>query len=310
MLSLVSLFPGGSAPSVRLIREGRRRRDLRTCDAFRGNLLRSLCPQTARGGGARAHLSRSLCPPSPGVRKGLRNLAGEMNGAARRGEGPGCAAAGEVEGGEDRGCGLGFESQAHRHCSRAPSRGGRGAERSGARCVCARGRAGRGVADGQTDRQTRGAGRRRVLSSSPGTQSPTSALGAAAASPDLRAGTGYRRLLWVLGRGAACPCCLRGGRCRSLPQARPAPGSPPGRSRRRGGGCAGPLRGECGALPPAAVLAGGGNGRAGRAGAAPPGEEAAAGNNAGVSPARGRPRRRGLFPVTAAPPAPPAPGAS
>lgn len=49
---------------------------------------------------------------------------------ARRGEGPGCAAAGEVEGGEDRGCGLGFESQPHRHCSRAPSRGGarRGAE--------------------------------------------------------------------------------------------------------------------------------------------------------------------------------------
>lgn len=43
----------------------------------------------------------------------------------RRGEGPGlgCAAAGEVEGGEDHGCGLGFESQPRRHCSRAPSRG-------------------------------------------------------------------------------------------------------------------------------------------------------------------------------------------
>lgn len=49
---------------------------------------------------------------------------------ARRGEGPGCAAAGEVEGGEDRGCGLGFESQPHRHCSRAPSAEGCGAERS------------------------------------------------------------------------------------------------------------------------------------------------------------------------------------
>lgn len=70
---------------------------------------------------------------------------------ARRGEGPGCAAAGEVEGGEDRGCGLGFESQAHRHCSRAPSRGEARRERSGARCVCARGRAGRG--GGRTDRR-------------------------------------------------------------------------------------------------------------------------------------------------------------
>lgn len=49
-----------------------------------------------------------------------------MNGAGgrREEEGPGCAAPGEVEGGEDRGCGLGFESQPRRHCSRAPNRGG------------------------------------------------------------------------------------------------------------------------------------------------------------------------------------------
>lgn len=51
-----------------------------------------------------------------------------------------------MEGGEDRGCGLGFESQPRRHCSRAPNRGG---ERRRARLavyVCgARGR-GRGEA--------------------------------------------------------------------------------------------------------------------------------------------------------------------
>lgn len=71
---------------------------------------------------------------------------------ARRGEGPGCAAAGEVEGGEDRGCGLGFESQPHRHCSRAPS-----AEGSQVQLVVyvrGAGRAGGTDTDGQTDIRT------------------------------------------------------------------------------------------------------------------------------------------------------------
>lgn len=95
-----------------------------------------------------------------------------------------------MEGGEDRGCGLGFESQPRRHCSRAPNRGG---ERRRARLavyVCgARGR-GRGEA-------------RRVFQSGTGPE-----LGAAALPEPPRCRSPARRC-------EARPAGERGGRGRA-----------------------------------------------------------------------------------------------
>lgn len=79
-----------------------------------------------RGAASPASIPAGLppCRPAGGVREGLRNLAEEMNGARGGRRRRSRAAPREVEGGEDRCCGLGFESQPRRHCSRAPNRAG------------------------------------------------------------------------------------------------------------------------------------------------------------------------------------------
>lgn len=125
VLSLVSLFPGGSAPSVRLIRGGRRGCDSRTCGA-----AALPCPGLAGAGGASLNARIPPClPPRAGGYKRVKKLGwrDEWRGAGRGRAAP-RRARWKAER-EDRGCGLGFESQPRRHCSRAPSRG---EQRSGA----------------------------------------------------------------------------------------------------------------------------------------------------------------------------------
>lgn len=87
-------------------------------------------PQFPRASGTRARACRPGDNGREGGKKGLRNLAEELNGVERRGEGLGrgrlggggrSAAAGGRAGGE-----RGAQSQPRRHCSRAPNSGGGG----------------------------------------------------------------------------------------------------------------------------------------------------------------------------------------
>lgn len=89
------------------------------------------CPGLAGAGGASLNARIPPClPPRAGGYKRVKKLGwrDEWRGAGRGRAAP-RRARWKAER-EDRGCGLGFESQPRRHCSRAPSRG---EQRSGAR---------------------------------------------------------------------------------------------------------------------------------------------------------------------------------
>lgn len=174
-------------------------------------------------------------------------------------------------------------------------------------------------ADGQRDGGTDGHGVRRRLALQPGDSAVRLGSGSYRRSSDLLTGTGYRspRLLWLLGWAgpvcvpAACAGTAAGASSRGE-ASRWAPANPPERSRYRGGG--GLVRGPSAGL----VRRSSAGSRAGRRGKWPSGagrgcavgRRGGGGEQCRGEPGTGRPRRRGLFPVTAAPPAACTPGAS